>query len=129
VVAGEPTPQTVPGQIEIHDEIGLASDDVADAYCLPGSFESRRTDLRWYGSPETPMRLSLDAASGNLIADPPGEWLDSEDKRGRFVPGVLPDWTAFTEARAYIQRYQMFHDGFARSRFIDDLADCDLITR
>jgi hypothetical protein len=127
VIAGEPTPTTVPSEIQIRDEIGLAADDVADAYCLPGSFESRRSDRRWFASPETPIRLSLDGQS--LVAEPPAQWLPSEDKRRRFVPGVLPDWVALDEAQPYIERYQLFSDGFARARFIEDLADSDLITR
>ena len=130
VVDGRPRPDGVPETIQISDEIGLTGDDVADAYCLPGSFESRRWGTRWIrDEDDVPIRLRLDDASGNLVVEPPPQWLPSEDKRGRFIEGVLPQWSAIDEARPFIERCQRIPQ-WGRPISIDDaLADPDLVTR
>jgi hypothetical protein len=129
-IAGRPAPNGVPETIQISDVIGLTGDDVADAYCLPGSFESRRWGTRWTrGEDGAPMRLRLDDGSDDLVVEPPREWLPSKDKRGRTSEGVLPEWSAIGEARPFIERCQQIREWAKRSRNDDILADLDLVTR
>jgi hypothetical protein len=135
VIVGQTPPRNVPSQLEVSDEIRLAADDVADAYCLPGSFESRRWGTRWgrgkgdFGCPETPIQLTFDEASHTLIVEPPSEWRDSEDKRGRHIPGALPEWRAIDEALPMVRRWQLVQECVRRSVVDDILADPDLVTR
>jgi hypothetical protein len=129
-IDGRPRPDGVPETIQISDEIGLTGDDVADAYCLPGSFESRRWGTRWTrDEDDVRIRLRLDDASGDLVVEPPPEWMPSEDKRGRYIEGVLPKWSAIAEARPFIDRCQMMPEWGWHIRGDDALADPDLVTR
>ena len=130
VVDGRPRSDSVPATIGISDEIGLTGDDIADAYCLPGSFESRRWGTRWIRvEDDVPIRLRLDDASGDLVVEPPREWLPSEDKHGRYIEGVLPEWSAIAEAQPFIERCQKIREWGRCIRSDDALADPDLVMR
>lgn len=132
VIAGQVPSETMPGQLDIPDEIGLNSDDVADAYCLPGSFWSRRCGSRWLGSSEwlseTPVRLAIDALSTTLVVHPPLEWAQPDDFLDFKAAArqSMPTWPALAEAEPFVTRTQLINE-FVLCSAADVLADPDLI--
>ncbi len=137
VIAGLVPPENVPGQLEFPDEVGLTGDDVADAYCLPGSFWSRRCGARWIGSAEseTPVCLTVDDAPvPTLLIHPPSEWAEPGDflsaktaKAAKSAAGQsIPAWPALAEVAPFVTRTQLIHE-FVPATGDDILADPDLV--
>jgi hypothetical protein len=77
-MAAPPTqwPPKVRAKVRIPDEIGINSDDVAAAYCLPGSYLSRRWGWRWTADGDGAQRIGLAFGAEGDVLDvrAPRDW-------------------------------------------------------
>jgi len=120
-----------PSDVQLPAGIEVVDDDVEDAYCLPGSFVSRRYGGRWTSlSPERPepvFGLALgEGPDGVLTVRPPEElengWLDPS----REIADFTRRWPAVTLAEPFVTRLQKIRRLTPYRALEEALADPDL---
>lgn len=119
-------PGRVQGEVRIPGEIGVSNADVADAYCLPGSFESRRYGWRWSSGGWLETLFGLAHDHGDLIVVPPPAGEQSTEEFLKSA-GAENDsvWPALDAVGPFVTVLQKVHIYPQSTVFKDTLGDLD----